>query len=140
MSKLKRLPVKYIRDYIKKNYKVRDCCFICRSTQQLELHHLYSVSELFERWCVTNKIREINCVEEIQNLRVQFALDCADELSQENLYTLCKPHHQKLHSLFGKSYSNYVALKVKNWLKKQQIKHGEELDGTRTTGMDSRET
>jgi 5-methylcytosine-specific restriction endonuclease McrA len=132
MSDLKRLPVKYLRDYIKKDYKLRDCCFICGSVSELELHHLYSVSELFERWCVKNRVKSIDSVEEIMVLRVKFATDCSDELSHTNLYTLCKPHHQRLHSLYGKSYSNYMALKVRNWLHNQREQYGEVEDGKRT--------
>ena len=56
MNQLKRLPVKYIRDFIKKDYKLRDECYVCGSKNTLELHHLLSVSELFNNWCVKNKI------------------------------------------------------------------------------------
>ena len=63
MNTLKRFPVKYIRDYIKKDYKIRDMCYICGSTEKLELHHLYSVSQLFEKWCTVNKIRDIQDVD-----------------------------------------------------------------------------
>jgi 5-methylcytosine-specific restriction endonuclease McrA len=120
MSDLKRLPVKYLRDYIKKDYKIKDKCFICGSTSELELHHLFSVSELFERWCVKNKIKAVESVDTMLTLRVSFAEDCKEELSSENLYTLCTSHHKRLHFLFGKSYSNYTALKVKDWLNTQK--------------------
>ena len=63
MSELKRFPIKYIRDYIKKDYKLRDKCYICGSTEKLELHHLFSISQLFNEWCSRNKITEINTVE-----------------------------------------------------------------------------
>ena len=39
MDVLKRFPIKYVRDYIKKDYKVRDKCYICGSKDDLELHH-----------------------------------------------------------------------------------------------------
>jgi hypothetical protein len=132
MSDLKRLPVKYLRDYIKKDYKLRDKCFICNSVETLELHHLYSVSELFERWCAKNRIKSVNSVDEITTLRVKFAEDCSEELSHKNLYTLCKTHHQRLHYLYGKSYSNYMALKVKTWLLNQREQYGELEDGKGT--------
>ena len=38
MNTLKRFPIKYIRDYIKKEYKIKDKCFICGDTHTLELH------------------------------------------------------------------------------------------------------
>ena len=124
MSELKRLPIKYIRDFIKKDYKLRDKCFVCDSTEFLELHHLFSVSELFKRWRETNKINEISSVDEIKDLRVKFAEDCKDQLSHDNLYTLCSTHHKQLHNLYGQTYSNYLAPKIKNWLEIQKAKHG----------------
>ena len=68
MSNLKRFPIKYIRDYIKKDYKTREDCYICGSKTKLELHHLYSVSELFGKWCDKNGIKEVNSVEKIKEL------------------------------------------------------------------------
>ena len=124
MSELKRLPIKYIRDFIKKDYKLRDECFVCNSTEFLELHHLFSVSELFKRWRETNKINEISSVSEIKDLRVKFAEDCKNQLSHDNLYTLCSTHHKQLHNLYGQTYSNYLAPKIKNWLEIQKAKHG----------------
>jgi hypothetical protein len=124
MTALKRLPIKYIRDYIKKDYKLRDCCYICGSESNLELHHLYSVSELFNNWCAANKILHIDSEEPILDLRIVFATDCADSLSHNNLYTLCSLHHKRLHNLYGQRYSNNMANKVKNWLEIQKEKHG----------------
>jgi len=126
MTNLKRLPVKFVRDYIKKDYKLKDCCFICGSTQNLELHHLYSVSELFNQWCVKNKIQTIKDDEHIKTLRVQFAQDCAVDLSHDNLYTLCKEHHVRLHNIYGQSYANHIASKVKAWIYLQKEKNGNE--------------
>ena len=125
-SSLKRLPVKFVRDYIKKDYKLKDCCFICGSTDSLELHHLYSVSELFNQWCTKNKVLQIKNDEHIKELRVQFAQDCAEDLSHDNLYTLCKPHHVRLHTIYGQSYGNHLATKIKSWIYLQKEKHGNE--------------
>lgn len=124
MSKLKRFPIKYIRDYIKKDYKLRDECFICKSTEKLELHHLHSVSELFRKWCDANKIYDIHDVETITSLRERFAIDCEKELSHEFLYTLCSKHHKQLHTIYGQTYSNHLAPKIKNWLEIQRLKNG----------------
>lgn len=123
MSELKRLPIKYIRDYMKKHYKARDCCFVCGSNKELELHHIYSVSQLFEDWCTLHKIREIKSVEEMNLIRSQFCQDEEERLSNENLYTLCKTHHQRLHSIYGQKYSNHLAAKVIRWLEIQKEKH-----------------
>jgi 5-methylcytosine-specific restriction endonuclease McrA len=124
MTELKRLPVKYVRDYIKKDYKLRDCCYICNTTSSLELHHLYSVSELFNNWCIKNNIKDISSEEQILDIRIRFAEDCSTELSNNNLFTLCSTHHKRLHNLYGQTYPNFMALKIKNWIEIQKEKHG----------------
>jgi 5-methylcytosine-specific restriction endonuclease McrA len=124
MSDLKRELVKYIRDYIKKDYKLRDCCYVCSITSNLELHHLYSVSELFSLWCTKNGIRDISTETEIKTHRVQFAIDYAEQLSHDNLFTLCGKHHKQLHNLYGQTYSNNMVPKIKNWIELQKVKHG----------------
>ena len=123
MAELKREIVKYVRDYIKKDYKLRDCCYICGELQSLELHHLYSVSELFNLWCTQHRIKAVTTEQQIKELRVQFASDYGDKLSHENLYTLCSNHHKRLHNIYGQTYSNSLAPKIKNWLETQRAKH-----------------
>ncbi len=59
MDVLKRFPIKYVRDYIKKDYKIRDKCFICGSKDNLELHHLYSLSQLWEAWCREHNLKKM---------------------------------------------------------------------------------
>lgn len=124
MTELKRLPLKYIRDYIKKDYKLRDCCYICNTVDNLELHHLYSVSELFNAWCVKQGIKSITTEEQILEYRASFALDCEESLSHVNLFTLCGKHHKQLHNIYGQRYSNNMAPKIKNWLELQKVKNG----------------
>ena len=124
MTELKRLPLKYIRDYIKKDYKIRDCCYVCNTVDNLELHHLYSVSELFNSWCTANKIKNITTEEQILEYRVSFARDCEELLSHINLFTLCGKHHKHLHSIYGQRYSNSMAPKIRNWLELQKVKNG----------------
>lgn len=124
MTELKRLPLKYIRDYIKKDYKLRDNCYICGTADNLELHHLYSVSELFNTWCTKQGIRDISTEEQILEYRVAFANDCCEPLSHVNLFTLCGKHHKQLHNIYGQRYSNNMAPKIKNWLELQKAKNG----------------
>jgi len=121
-EKLQRESVKYIRDYIKKSYKTKDCCFICDSKEKLELHHIYSLSDLFSSWCKENNIKDITTSDEIKELRVRFQKDTEEKLSNDNLYTLCKKHHLKLHNIYGQAYSLFTAEKVKRWLLKMKDK------------------
>ena len=125
MSKLVREPVKYIRDYIKKSYKVKDSCYICNVTENLELHHIFSLSELFHTWCTLNNIilDKNSSVDEILHIRENFTKDNLDKLSNDNLYTLCKFHHERLHNIYGQRYSNYLASKVLRWIELQKLKY-----------------
>lgn len=125
MAELKRLPVKYVRDFIKKDYKHDKCCFICGSTDKLELHHIYSVSELWNNWLDAHKYSNLT-VDEVLRLRVDFYKDNREQLDSHNLYTLCKVHHQRLHNIYGARYSNWRSEKVKIWIVAQKEKFGEQ--------------
>lgn len=135
-SKFKREPVKWLRDGMKSQYKPRETCYICDSTESIELHHIYSVSELWNTWLKKNKL-SVSCDEDVLSLRKQFEADNQEYLHNDNLYSLCKHHHVRLHQIFGKSYSNYIAKKVIIWLDNQKLKYGESLDGERTSRLDS---
>lgn len=123
-KKLTRLPVKWVRDGIKNKYKEKEPCYICGSEDNIELHHLYSVSELWHTWLAKNKV-EINTDADVLANRGPFEQDNLEFLDNSNLFSLCKPHHVKLHSIYGKSYSNYMGNKVRSWLDKQKAKYGE---------------
>ena len=49
MTKLKRDPVKYVRDRAKARYKKGKECEICGVTENLDFHHYYSLSPLFKQ-------------------------------------------------------------------------------------------
>ncbi len=131
MTVLKREPVKYIRDFIKKEYNKALSCFICDSTKDLELHHIYSLSQLWREWCHNKNITTINSVEHIFELRELFQKQCRLNLSNDNLYTLCKIHHNRLHTIYGQRYDNNLVPKIERWLRIQREKHlkGEVLYG-----------
>ena len=84
MDVLKRFPIKYVRDYIKKDYKIRDECFICGSKDNLELHHLYSLSQLWEAWCREHNLKKVESVEIIKQLRITFADENKRHVEPEN--------------------------------------------------------
>jgi len=121
MSKLKRLPVKYIRDFAKSAYEKKDSCEICGTTENLELHHFNGVTNLFNKWCKEKELK-INDVEDILEYRASFVEDHQKELYEE-VATLCKKHHAKLHSLFGKNPLLTTAQKQIRWVAKQKAKH-----------------
>ena len=120
---LKRIPIKYIRDYIKKEYKYDESCYICGSKEKLELHHIYSISELFHHWCKENKIDRIDDVEYIKSIRIKFKEDYKEYLDNTNLYTLCNFHHSLLHNLYGQVYPISFDKKIINWINIQKEKH-----------------
>lgn len=135
----KREPVKHVRDGMKSRYKNREPCYICGSIENIELHHLYCVSELWNAWTLKNRIK-VTSDEDVRMYRAQFESEHEDKLNNENLYSLCKAHHSRLHQIFGKSYSNYVAVKVSEWLERQKAQYGEKLDGKGTDRLASGQT
>ena len=124
MSELKREPVKYIRDILKKDYTIKTECYICGKTSTLESHHLYTVSFLFNTWCSEKRIPKIETEAEILAIRQIFIDENIDKLSPDNLFTLCSAHHKQLHNIYGQIYSNSLVPKIKNWLEVQKKKYG----------------
>ena len=119
---LKRDLVKYVRDKAKSGYKKETQCYICGETEKLEFHHFYGMTELLETWLKKNKL-VINSADEIMELRVTFIKEYNNEIYYEAI-TLCKSHHMRLHSIYGKRPKLVTALKQKRWVDKMRIKHG----------------
>jgi len=126
MTELKRLPLKYIRDSIKSAYKIKDVCYICGTNKDLELHHLHGLSQLWNEWCNENNIiiSNIVTVKEMNELRGRFSKDCEESLSHKYLFSLCKVHHLKLHTIYGQHYHNGLTPKILNWLERMKEKYG----------------
>lgn len=120
MATNKRLPVKWIRDRAKAAYNKDDACFVCGTNEDLELHHLHSISVLLEDWCKTKNI-DVSSDEAVLAIRDQFISDHYDQIYNK-VYTLCNTHHVLLHKVYGKSPANHTASKQEAWLKIQQDK------------------
>ena len=119
---LKRDLVKYVRDKAKSGYKKDTQCFICGETEHLEFHHFYGMTELLHKWLKDNKIT-ITSADEIMNLREQFINEHLVEVYDEAA-TLCKTHHIRLHSIYGKRPKLQTAKKQKRWVEIQRDKYG----------------
>lgn len=116
----KRIPVKWIRDGAKSAYEKQDCCHICGSQTDLELHHTHSITLLLERW-VEEKGYDISTDEAVLEIRDEF-IDSHHHEIYEAVYTLCNHHHVKLHSIYGKAPPLNTANKQAEWIKKQKLK------------------
>ena len=119
---LKRDLVKYVRDKAKSGYQKETQCYICGETDRLEFHHFYGMTELLDTWLKAHKLT-INSADEIMNVRETFISEHIKEIYHEAA-TLCKPHHLRLHSIYGKRPKLFTALKQKRWVDKQRIKYG----------------
>ena len=119
---LRRDLVKYVRDKAKSKYNKDTQCFICGDTENLDFHHFYGMTELLETWLKSKKIT-ITSADEIMNLREIFIKEYTNEIYHEAA-TLCKAHHQRLHSIYGKRPTLVTALKQKRWVKIQREKYG----------------
>lgn len=128
----KRIPVKWIRDGAKAAYIKQDQCWICGTSQDLELHHLKSITLLLERWAQANNI-DLSSDEKVLAIREQFIQEHQQELYDE-VYTLCNRHHVQLHGVYGKSPSLTTSPRQQQWLEHQRQKH---LSGESVTTVSS---
>jgi len=119
MKKLKRDCVKYVRDKAKARYKKGTNCFICGDTANLDFHHFYSLTPLLNLWIAKNRLDPNDVVD----FREQFIEEHYRELYKEAV-TLCRQHHQKLHSIYGKFPNLGTAVKQRRWVKIQRDKNG----------------
>ena len=121
MEDLKRLPVKYIRDRAKSKYRKDSECFICGATDNLQLHHFYSFTHLWEKWISEEGIK-VQSVDDILSHRDAFIQAHLTEVYDE-VVTLCKLHHMdRLHKVYGLKPLPHTALKQKSWCEKQRKK------------------
>lgn len=116
----KRIPTKWVRDLAKSAYTKKDSCYICGTTQDLELHHTHSVTRLLDLWA-KQKGYDISTDEGILAVRQEFIDEHSVELYDE-VYTLCNPHHVRLHGVFGKAPARGSEPKQKHWIEVQKAK------------------
>lgn len=118
---MKRLPIKWVRDRAKAAYNKAETCAICGTTEQLEFHHYYTMTPLFELWVRKRKYK-IQSDEDVLAIRDEFITDEHDKIYNQTV-TLCKTHHAKLHSIYGKEPNLGTATKQKTWVDKQREAH-----------------
>jgi hypothetical protein len=119
---LKRDLVKYVRDKAKSKYKKDTECYICGSTENLDFHHFYGLTELLEWWMKENKIT-IETEEQILALREEFIKENEDKV-YTHAVTLCHSHHLRLHGIYGKRPKLITAEKQQRWVEIQRDKYG----------------
>ena len=119
---LKRDLVKYVRDKAKSKYKKDTHCYICGSTENLDFHHFYGLTELLESWFKENDIT-VKTEDEILELREIFIKENEDKVYKQAV-TLCHMHHRKLHNIYGKRTKLRTAQKQQNWVEIQRKKYG----------------
>lgn len=119
---LKRDLVKYVRDKAKSKYKKDTHCYICGSTENLDFHHFYGLTELLESWLKENDIT-VKTEDEILELREIFIKENEDKVYKQAV-TLCHMHHRKLHNIYGKRPKLITAQKQQNWVEIQRKKYG----------------
>jgi len=124
MTDLIRDEIKYVRDGAKAAYAKAAHCYICGTTEELQFHHFYSVTQLWNKWKKENSI-DITCVDDIMGIRDTFIEEHHDEIYNQTV-TLCSScHNNKLHRIYGKSPPLFTAMKQKRWTEKQKIKFEE---------------
>ena len=119
---LKRDLVKYVRDKAKSKYKKDTHCYICGSTENLDFHHFYGLTELLESWLKERDVT-VKTEEEILELREIFIKENEAKVYKQAV-TLCHMHHLKLHNIYGKRPKLLTAKKQQNWVEIQRKKYG----------------
>ena len=100
-------------------YRLKDNkCFVCGSNKNLELHHILPLAEIVKNYLSTIDTGGKSDAE----LVYLIVKDCNEIFDKNNVVTLCRTHHYYLHNLFGLTYSEKQAKKVKNYLIKQRSK------------------
>lgn len=118
---MKRLEVKYVRDFCKSDYDKAAECYICGTDKELQLHHYNSLTLLWEKWKKENEI-QIKDVKDIEKYREVFKNKFSNEIYRE-VVTLCKFHHMdRLHVIYGKVPPLHTVNKQKQWCETQRLK------------------
>lgn len=120
MVQKKRDSIKWVRDRAKAAYEKQPCCYICNATEPLDLHHYSSMTLMLEKWA-RQKSYKLNTDEDILQIRDEFIEAHRTEIYDE-VVTLCKPHHQKLHQIYGAKPALATAKKQIAWVEKQKQK------------------
>lgn len=121
-NELIRDEIKYVRDLAKSAYKKDSECFICRSTENLQFHHFYSMTQLWDKWKKKNDL-DIKTVGDILHFRESFKAEFSKEIYEDTV-TLCKGCHMgKLHKIYGKSPTLATAEKQRRWCQRMREKH-----------------
>ena len=115
-----RISVKWVRDKAKKAYEKQGHCYICDTTEDLELHHLHSITILLNNWAAI-KNYDISTDEGILEVRDEFIEEHHREL-YEMVYTLCNRHHIRLHGVYGKAPAPDSVDKQARWIEIQKTK------------------
>lgn len=116
-----RIPIKWVRDRAKAAYDKKDTCYICGTTEDLELHHTHSLTLLLNDWA-EKKSYDISTDEGILAVRDEFIETYHTEI-YDLVYTLCNKHHVKLHGIYGKAPTILSASKQGKWIEIQKAKY-----------------
>jgi 5-methylcytosine-specific restriction endonuclease McrA len=115
-----RIPVKWVRDKAKAAYDKKSECYICGTSEDLELHHTHSITTLLENWAYANKY-DISTDDGILAVRDEF-IEQHHKQIYDDVFTLCNKHHVMLHGVYGKKPDLHTADKQVRWINKQKDK------------------
>jgi hypothetical protein len=105
----KRIPIKHIRDKAKSAYEKKPHCYICNAQNELELHHLHSLTHLLEVW-VKRKGYDIS-TDHVQLHGIYGKSPSPSSVTkQQHWIELQRNKHLSGESVFrGSSYGSYFA-------------------------------
>lgn len=116
----KRIATKHLRDKAKAAYEKADHCYICGTTEELELHHFHSLTLMLNKWSQEKKY-DISTDEGILAVRDEFIKEHHTEL-YDKVRTLCNRHHIALHRIYGKAPALGTEAAQERWVEIQRSK------------------
>ena len=124
-----RTAIKWIRDLAKSHYNKQSVCSICGSDENLELHHYHTVSIMIKNYAEEKGV-SLDNKESILAWREKFINDNWHEMVVDTV-TLCPPHHNLLHKVYGKEPLLSTAAKQSAWV---QAKSGSSISASTSGG------
>lgn len=116
----KRDPTKWVRDRAKAAYQKQPECYICGTSNDLELHHTHSIAILLDTWAAS-KHYDISTDDGILAVRDEFIAEHTKEIYHD-VFTLCNKHHIMLHGIYGKAPPPNSASRQSQWIEIQRAK------------------
>lgn len=115
--------VKHIRNKVKSKYNKGEECYICKSADTLEFHHLLCLSTETRKILRKSGYRDYPRDDDPNfHQLIEIVATNPDIVNPQYFYTLCQICHKALHKRFGQNYTAWKPVQI--YLAKEKERHG----------------